>query len=90
MISCDRFNELLKALDEARDELRQGGYEMPAQLLAMASLQMRLQFHAITDSEFKEFCRLIDGPSSRPDSKNDGGSEDSNVFKIKAFRRRKP
>ena len=58
-ISHERSEDLISQIEIARVEL-EAAFPLAAQLLAMAVLQVRLQQNRITDSEFKEFCEMIE------------------------------
>jgi hypothetical protein len=64
MIANKRLDELMSQLDEAGRELRSAGYKLSSELIAMASLQIRVERHQITDQELSAFCELIEARMS--------------------------
>lgn len=60
MIPSNRISDLIAKIEAVKSELIEAKYKAAAKLLAMASLEMRLQNHAISDFEFKEYCKTLE------------------------------
>jgi len=87
MILNGQMNGLIAKVDAVKDELLHAKCETAAKLLAMASLELQLQKHAISDREFKEYCTSLTrttcrGGRSRKAVSSKGSATSSRVIKL--------
>ena len=59
IITDEHMNVLTSRIESVRSELGNAKFWIAKKLLAMALLELRLKHHAISDIEFKQFCRAL-------------------------------